>query len=84
MSEEKRKVWRVEPMVRGNDLEAELNTLAAEGYQVHGIHNNDHYFMVVAFDPMQIMKKQGEDMQAQLAALMGSVTQPVPMGPPQR
>jgi hypothetical protein len=81
MSEEKRKVWRVEPVIRGNELEDELNSLAADGYQVHSVHPNEEYFLVVAFDPMQIMKKQGEDMQAQIAALMGT---PVATGMPPR
>jgi len=73
MSEEKRKVWSVEPMVKATELDEELNLFAEDGYQIHSIHKNGDFFMVVAFDPMQIMRKQGEDMQAQMAALMNNM-----------
>jgi multidrug efflux pump subunit AcrB len=72
VSEEK-KIWRVQPMVRAVELEDELNSFAAEGYQIHSVQFNDAFFVVVAFDPTQIMKKQSEDMQAQMNALMANL-----------
>jgi hypothetical protein len=75
MNEEK-KIWRVEPMVGVHELEDELNRFANDGYQIHSIQANDKFFAIVAFDPTQIMKKQAEDMQTQMAALMGNISMP--------
>lgn len=75
MSDE-RKVWVVLQDVTVHDLEAALNELAASGYQVHSVHLACRYdyepkrYNVLAFEPTLIMKKQGEDMMAQMSALM--------------
>ncbi len=89
-------IWVVKRYFPAEKLQYVLNRLASEGYQVRDIltasapeghrylQEGTQCFHVIAFDAMRIMKKQGEDMHAQLAALMGNVTQPIPMGPPQR
>lgn len=77
-----RKVWKVDSAVLARELEQALNALADDSYQVHSVHlcvdeaGAEPLFTVIAFDPMLIMKKQGEAMASTLTDLMGKVTPP--------
>jgi len=87
MSEEQveKNIWKAEIDTAPAHLEAVLNALVEDGYQVHSLHlrstegtddEEPYVYDVVAFDATRLMQKQTEAMQAQMNAIMGTAGTP--------